>query len=196
MLVVVEGPDGSGKTALIAVMRRHCPSPIVVISRSKPFDSPDDILYFLTWVHIAKAMRGVIVMDRHPAISESLYGPIFRGNSLLSGVHVHPYLRSVDQFIYCRPPTERILANVQRTRHDQMTGVIEKSRELIRDYDDFFAVLHDERYPVSWFDYTRHQLKDLFPDWFKSTPGDTHNDGQTELDLRSPTYGDAEVSRD
>jgi len=166
MHVVVEGTDGSGKSSLIQELRRQCPASLLVLSRSRPPETLSEVLSFLRWVD-GYVSNPPLVLDRYPLISEPIYGPLFRGTNLLAGIKADVFLTRMNKIIYCRPPVDRILANVQRTRLDQMAGVVDHTAELIEQYDRQFADLIVRGYPVVFFDYTRHTVKDLFPHWFE-----------------------------
>lgn len=153
MLVVIEGPDGAGKTTLIDSLRRDSGLYFWTLRPSRPPSRLSEIMEVLGWVR-NRGPEQHILMDRHPAVSEPIYGPLFRNQNLLEKMPDPLVLDDVDLFIYCRPSDDAILAGIEKTRENQMAGVTNRTLELIEAYDLRFAQLaHD--YDVLWYDYTR-----------------------------------------
>lgn len=132
--VVVEGPDGGGKTTLIGVLKEAFPTlevrPRAATSKGGPQGSMEK--YILEEEKILAGMRWSL-WDRHPIISEPIYGPLTRGGldqSPDSGlrdpfwlrVHRNILARSA-MTVFCLPPLEVVRSNVRRTAGDHMPGV-------------------------------------------------------------------------
>lgn len=153
MLAVIEGPDGAGKTTLINALRRDKRLHFWVLYQSRPPDTANAVIDLLNWVS-RRSPHQHLVMDRHPAISEPIYGPIFRGTNLLHGFNNLLMLRDVDLFVYCRPSLEAICAAIEKTRNEQMKGVPDHILKLVEAYDTRFAQLDREGKNVFRYDYT------------------------------------------
>jgi len=144
MLLIIEGPDGAGKTTLIERMRKDLPEAFVIARLAQYPKHPRDIASYLRFIERhPPEMR--LVMDRHPLISEPIYGPILRGIDQAAGfslqTHFSRFLPSHLNMIYCRPADETILANVVKNRQDQLEGVVERARDLISHYDMMISSL-------------------------------------------------------
>jgi hypothetical protein len=128
-VIVFEGPDGSGKTGAINDVHKRFNLPMMNRASSS-VDGP--ILNLSEWVdHFFDTWtnQSYTLLDRHPLISELIYGPICRGR--LTGEFANPHwLRSrVQEFrqkcvvIWCLPPIERVQFNVSQGDKPQMSGV-------------------------------------------------------------------------
>lgn len=116
-MIVVEGPDGAGKTTLI---KRLCTEfPLTVAPRVVDKDT-QAMVDLVKWVEEdnTKLNQGVIY-DRHRLISEFVYGPIMR-------IHTDPGFDSLPwltanleafyakkpTIIYCMPPILQVIGNL------------------------------------------------------------------------------------
>jgi len=152
-MIVIEGMDNTGKTHLQDALIKeygfegvHSPGP-------KDYDT------VISWVIEAfNKDRGIPVLyDRFPLISEAVYGPTLRGRNIFNespmGVElqrrfreeVHPLI------IYCRPPGEVIHRWNDR---EQMDGVIENSKALLKEYEDLMQLMKPH-YSIVQYDYTQ-----------------------------------------
>ena len=139
MIVILEGPDGSGKTTLADNIRNSAETYVHLIrSNSKPPRAADIFLY-TQWLDRFPKGMGLIV-DRHPLISEYVYGPILRDKCLhnFSLETIRNFLE--DQLIvYCRPSFRAVIDNVLKGEH--RIGVDKQAGELIQKYDEVMAEL-------------------------------------------------------
>ena len=74
-MIVVEGCDNCGKTTLVETLAKEFHLPVIKSYRPS---SEDEIVNFHCWANAAPRMP---IMDRHPAISDFIYGPILRGHT-------------------------------------------------------------------------------------------------------------------
>lgn len=128
-MIILEGPDNAGKTAL----GNHLAAKLETIVRHSVRLTGNE------QECLAHSRRQLLpqraILDRVYAISEPVYGPICRGKSSLGAwgaeaimdLYHRPYL-----IIYCRPPSSVILKNDGR---EQMEGVIENHAAIIAGYD-------------------------------------------------------------
>lgn len=149
-MIIIEGMDNSGKSTLAEfigsrtrVPVEHSPSELVRSGRYEEW------LYWIEWSLLGE--RGHYVFDRHPILSEPVYGPVCRGRNLLETTSYLIELKERDPFIlYCRPPDEKIF-NFEKEEAD---GVIEHAVELLNAYDDFFHKIIQSGFDVYVYDYT------------------------------------------
>lgn len=132
-MIIIEGPDNSGKSTLAAQLRRDTGLPVIQSSRPSP-----DLNFVQVYQHCLYQVapkEKLAILDRVTAISESIYGPICRGESAL-GMYQRDALLDVWNrpytVIYCRPEDSVILDNKGR---DQMPGVLENHQAIIAAYD-------------------------------------------------------------
>lgn len=120
-MIIVEGPDGAGKTTLIRNIAEAYPdlevAPRVV---SKETNALTDMK---RWVNdnLTEGFQ-YRLFDRHRLISEFIYGPILRGNDQHSGFDdggwVYWSLKRFQEInpliIYCLPPFNAVQFNVNQ----------------------------------------------------------------------------------
>lgn len=157
-MLIIEGPDGAGKSTLIHSLRLAYPTlklaPRACTSLAGPL-SGDDLI---TWLKRYGALDGYIY-DRHPCIS----GPVY------DAVHANPTeertcpwiqgtfyeIQESARVIYCRPPRREIVRAVNESA--QMGGVDRNIHRIIDTYDAIMAsMIPHERY-----DWTRDDLPSL-----------------------------------
>lgn len=118
-MIIVEGPDGAGKSTLIKRMADALDLPIAPRVVSKTAEALVDLK---VWVeeNLNQGFQPMIY-DRHRLISEPIYGPILRKEQergfsdfnwlqrQLDGLyyHVQPFI------IYCLPPLTTVKANLR-----------------------------------------------------------------------------------
>lgn len=139
MIIVVEGPDNSGKSTLAQELSRKLGWQ--VLHSGGPCESKQD--YMERIVKIYNSHR--VIWDRHPAVSEYIYGPVLRGVYNYIPLNAFPRESLV---IYCRPPDEVLLDfRTHRKNHrisDEHDQQVEaRARDIIKVYDDvMFAIPH------------------------------------------------------
>jgi adenylate kinase family enzyme len=131
MMIIIEGPDNSGKSTLGEYLSKQLGTPLQRSEKPDPAWTPVQALE-----HSCRQLRPQsAIRDRAYVISEYVYGPICRGGSALQEYHPQamfdlysrPYL-----IIYCRPRSSTILRNGGR---EQMDGVLENHQRIIDGYD-------------------------------------------------------------
>lgn len=159
-MIIVEGMDGSGKTRLVERLKKDLG--IEQAQRaSTSVGGPVPAVF--DWasrdVHGWQS-RNVQVYDRHPFISELIYGPIVRGklDSQFFGYEGFRKMRAFRQMtlvIYCKVPWETTLENLQNDDAIQMAGVLDNSKRLWLMYQTFFSqYTNDPMTHVKVWDYT------------------------------------------
>jgi hypothetical protein len=98
MNIVLEGPDGAGKSTLAAQLSQLTGMPVV--EGKGPPKSADE---FHARCERYLATTGVI-FDRHPCISERIYSKIVDRSSPLMSRHISSFARTLPFIIYVRPP--------------------------------------------------------------------------------------------
>jgi hypothetical protein len=163
-LIIVEGVDGSGKTTLVQNFRqtasRHC----LIISRSGPPRGKTDLIDSLYGITNLGRRETPIIIDRHPLISEPIYGPIIRGSSYVdppfNRENALEYVASTaDRVIYCRTDLETAQRASRRER--QMEGVHDQYWALYQAYDKYMEDLARLGVKIVPYDWTFDQSKDL-----------------------------------
>lgn len=129
-MIVIEGPDGAGKTSLATKLHHQLDIPFA----PKASDSKTGPVKELTdWVDndlLTWGSQEVKIYDRYPLISEPIYGPVIRGGvpekmtSQWMRSRINTF-RSMALVIWCLPPFEFVDKNVTNSADNQMEGVSE-----------------------------------------------------------------------
>lgn len=151
--VIVEGMDASGKDTLITAL----------LTMKAQFH--DDLPHFELHERASTSLGGPVplldewveddldhmtdnrpyVYNRHPLISEPIYGPVTRGHMLGRFTdpswikHSRELAARHCMVVFCRPPFSTVRANLARTPHGHMPGVMENASRLYDRYDDYMV---------------------------------------------------------
>jgi thymidylate kinase len=153
MFVVIEGPDGSGKSTLIENLRGDQTKAYFVILRASRYP-PDGRGYPYVYAarELARDFIYPVICDRFHPISESVYAPVLRGGDEWNLRTILFDLETVDLIVYCRPPAKTIHEGVKQNK--QLAGVVEKTDDLIDRYDRLMDHLMREGHKVLTYDWT------------------------------------------
>lgn len=131
-MIILEGPDNSGKSTLGRKLAKKFD--LVLKHSIRPDKSW--VTHEVLRHSRSQLIPSRIIQDRVYAISEYIYGNIIRGHTALGPFHAQALrdLYSRDHLIiYCRPQMKTILNNKGR---DQMEGVLDHHEAIVKEYDD------------------------------------------------------------
>lgn len=149
--IIVEGPDGAGKSTLIQTLSRDLDLPVNQNRSCTSTGGPvknlnqwivDDLRSWDT--------KTTSLYDRHPMVSDHIYGPVLRKE-----VQIHLpfgyYRRFVEDAIVvlCLPPLGNVTTNLES--EDQLAGVWENIATIYSLYEAYARQNQDR---VLWYDYT------------------------------------------
>ncbi len=141
-LIIVEGPDNSGKSTLIQALAAQLRLPMARTYRMP--QTEEDIQHWHNW---ANAAPYPLILDRHSAISDLIYSPLVRNTSGASSLRLASACRNGHYLIYCRPHWDTIAATYNE--REQLGGTHEKLTDLIRAYDNLMDEL-DPNFIYNW----------------------------------------------
>jgi hypothetical protein len=168
-IVIVEGCDGSGKSNLIRAVERIPGIPYIArVQYSTRPRTMREVARFTKIEQVFSDQPQPVIFDRHPYISEPIYGNVVRNNPLVDwkepprflGCHTDPPEPYKPLIIYCRPPTEAIVHNVIHS--DQMEGVKFQVRDIIMAYDLRMSILRHAGADVRVYNYTVESAETLW----------------------------------
>lgn len=167
-MIIVEGPDNSGKSTLISHLSNRFGLVKFKNVRSGPPVNAAD-LYARARYMINRCISthsNNFILDRLNLISESIYGPLCRGRDLWLSIYkdkqdlltalnsLHPF------YIYCRPP-ENIIMNMKTHQEkdydtpEHLQKVNGELKNIIQAYDNYFAPFERDYYYFHKYDYTK-----------------------------------------
>ena len=146
--IIIEGPDGSGKTTLLRELlgwkQAKNESPWFVAHERASTSRGGPVANLDTWVEkdlVDIDTQPPSIYDRHPIVSELIYGTIIRGgvpgkfNSGIWTSQVRSTLAQHCLVIWCIPPWDKVRNNILNPELDQMPGVVENARRIYDEYD-------------------------------------------------------------
>lgn len=175
--VVVEGPDGCGKSTLIEqLMTVEFPDLFYYVKNKK---GPEANFAEFWPGELEVEQRDVVPLHDRFFYSELVYGPVLRGrlNAETALIrNVSWFLRMGAFLIYCRPDNETIMHEV--LVYPQMAGVVEALPQLITNYDILMeqeATWYGQRFfKYDWKNEDHFtQLRQYLVEYLSSPPGDT-----------------------
>lgn len=167
-MIVVEGPDGAGKTTLIEAARQLRNYFVMVRSSRNPPDKKTMIQFQFWLTSLPKDIT--LVCDRIIAISDRVYGPILRNQDLFDGLPLDFGLTHVTTLIYCRPPTSVLLKNAVEGVH--LEGVRERQEHIVQAYDALMNRLSEKlNARVIEYDFTKDDPLKTWKKVFGPSPG-------------------------
>lgn len=165
--LVVEGPDGGGKTRLIEALLAKYPQLIKAKKASTSLRGP--VRNLAAWVRAEFDVMDMAfapqVYDRHPVISEPIYGPLARGQAQpgfspspwLSTARLNLYSRTYT--IWCIPSLEQCQAAIDPGR--DMPGVVEN---IDRIHEAYLKEMTAWGGPGIRYDLTQMLSREVLPD--------------------------------
>ena len=150
-MIIVEGPDNSGKSTLVEWIKENF-NVQEINRRHGPPANAEDIKFRTELVldtEIHSHPRRNFITDRFSLIGESVYGPILRGKDLWKEIpqdkeRLEKTLRLLNPFIiYCRPDLDTILdlSHHQIKPYDtqeHLSSLAKNQRLIIEAYDNYF----------------------------------------------------------
>lgn len=170
-MIVVEGPDGSGKTTLIEKIKARTGLQVAPRVVSKDAEAMVDLKKW-TEKNVSDGWQPVI-FDRHRLISEPIYGPILRETPEPGFDDQEWFFKQLAAFyalepfiIYCLPPLKVVWENVKFDADNRVVGQEPITRAI---YGAYFNKAHTEQvlYKHSFmYDYTEPALAAMQENYF------------------------------
>lgn len=150
MIIILEGPDGGGKSTLAAQLSRQTKYPIARYSYPKTAEEKEQMMQM--YVQAIKEAKNVI-FDRS-WYSELVYGPVMRNGHVLS----YPQMYALEEMlakkgavlIYCTASPEVLWRRCMARGEDYVTDQ-ETFIGICKAYDELMSVPH--HIPVVKYEY-------------------------------------------
>lgn len=163
--IIVEGPDGTGKSTLIRHLISKYSDILVEMNGYNHLHNPP---YFQDWISDTlrlEFVRGQVPIHNRFFYSELVYGPILRKEVRMTNQFIaatQMSLRYNAFLVYCTLPYEDLVKSA--TLNPQMEGVVENLRDIYRGYNDRMG----QELPYYWgdgrcvsFNYKRQDYKEV-----------------------------------
>jgi hypothetical protein len=161
-MIIVEGPDGAGKTTLIQELKKSNPQ-LEVAPRVVSKDT-QALVNLRDWVdaNLAKGFQPSTIYDRHRLISDPIYRFKIPGKSMDEDFYepkwlatAHLQLRAIAPIlIFCLPPLQTVLSNLE---DDEENSAV--TDHIVPIYFDYVAsmarYLADPKFSTFVYDYTK-----------------------------------------
>jgi hypothetical protein len=171
-MIVVEGPDGAGKTTLIEVLVDLLQLPVADRVVGKDTQAMVNLKAW-TEANVDKGFQKVIY-DRHRLISEPIYGPILRDepqdgfvNLVWMTEMMRKFYAAKPVLIYCLPPIETVFDNVFYDVENDNSAVEGRIARIYSAYVARAAIDKANHFNTLTYDYTQ-QPPDLVADRVRS----------------------------
>lgn len=172
MRIIVEGPDGGGKTSFIDRLLVRYPVLVKAPRACTSEDGPIDELAQYVENDSVERRIGYWVYDRHPLVSELIYSPgmsrampeKFLDANWLRG-QLLSFRNRANLVIYCLPPFPDVAKNVALNHGgtDHQNGVMQNLVGIYQLY--YLAFVNDNPRAVKW-DYTTMNFDSFCRDHF------------------------------
>lgn len=141
MIIIIEGPDGSGKTTLANLLSKQTGYP--VIHRSQPKSEEEKAQMMQSYVDVIKSGRNAI-FDRC-WYSEMVYGPIMRDASVISYKEMYELERMLAKkgalIIHCTDDPV-ILWRRATQRGEEYVKDYGIHSDVCKGFEDLFSIPH------------------------------------------------------
>ena len=121
-IIILEGPDGGGKTTLANRLRDQYNYQVWHTGKPEPWFKDEDLAYYYKLsLWRARTLGQSVVFDRH-WLGELVYGPVMRNQCLLNEQHIRYFEMQMAtlQIKLCvvMPPFEEVLKNWKLKHND------------------------------------------------------------------------------
>lgn len=167
MIVILEGPDGAGKTTLSETLREHLQkSKMTHVVKHGPYNniSPEELcrIYFRSMSH-ALTYNDHVILDRC-WLSEPIYGNVYRDGKNRIDV---PRRRMLERtalargavVVHCQPDFEVCLKAFSARLDDEYLDTVKQLKQVYEEYD---SLGQGTSLPVVHYDFTRDKIEDLY----------------------------------
>lgn len=168
MIVIVEGPDNSGKSTLIATLGQQSNVTYVPMlsGRTQPHELSRKVTYDTVYNHKGK----IILCERFYPMSDTIYrlmdgGPRMFSKIEAQSIYKQLYEEAAIVVIYCRPPVEaaEMALHVPSNDDDEdwLNFILPRLKKSYEEYDKFMAAAALTGIPVIHYDYTSPWAMDI-----------------------------------
>ena len=155
-MLIIEGPDNSGKSTLVRNLAEDLHIPYQ--HSEGPWESRRDLLESLEDIDIKNSSDDYFIQDRYPLISELIYQPILRPDDVMVDIATQPersYWKKIfkmEFLVVCIPPVERILDEVSLSL--QPKKIQDHIGNIYESYRNFVHMIKGQEIRLFVYDWT------------------------------------------
>lgn len=171
MLIILEGPDGGGKSTLMEALRFKPGAVHVSMLGGRTMDH--EAMRSRTYQAIRRAKEETVVCERFHPISDVVYRSLFGGPRVFSQFEFDQMFVGMraPTILYCRPPLQAAIdAGIQKAGDDDDEWIMRigaKLPDLFGSYDTLMLLLQTRGWAnVIRYDYTEGSQAKLIEEWF------------------------------
>ena len=166
MIIILEGPDGAGKTTLAEALRQRLQqSHMTQIVKHGPYTNlvPEELckIFFRSMTQ-ALTYNDHVIMDRS-WLSEHIYGNVYRGGNVRVDL---PRKRMLERValargavvVHCQPSFDLCAATFTSRSDDEYLDNVDQLRQV---YDEYESLKLHTSLPVIHYDYQYDEVDDL-----------------------------------
>lgn len=169
-MIIVEGPDGGGKSTLVQKILDEW-SGVQKGPRACTSDEGVDSSTLADWVdlNLSMSVHDDFIYDRYPLFSEPIYGPLIRGRMADGFSDLVWYLGRLSMLalkepviVYCLPPWEDVRSNIEHAHApttSHLKGVLRNAEAIYQQYIVQVCQIRGWFDPLVW-DYTAKDSAD------------------------------------
>ena len=164
-LLIIEGPDGAGKSTLVNKLSKDLKLPIYSSGGPKEITEMKEVLAEMKT--LALVTNKIFICDRAPWISEIIYSKALGRESIVTDEVFNHWLKTPQKIIYCTlGDSELMLQNMSRENkpHKPLKhtlAVIESHKKICEEYEDLMAKIESkniELFEYDWQNSSYHEL--------------------------------------
>lgn len=140
-MIIVEGPDNTGKSTLVKALTEYIPSLVYIGHSPGPPKTPEEFLNRTAKVlNHSPQDTAFYLLDRF-FFSELVYGPVLRGRAIITPGQIEDLADKLYEhnplIIYCRRSVTRVKETFQN--REQLMGVYDNLARIHRKYDEVIS---------------------------------------------------------
>jgi hypothetical protein len=157
MIILLEGPDGAGKSTLAEKLSKRFDA--LVHHSSRPLNSEQLRRNMNTICDMDDSIGEIIIVDRAGWISEFVYSRAMFREQMLSTKELLSYHNRIQIVIYCTAEDYNIVEGKEHKPPEYMKRLYESHSRIVDEYEVFFSF--PRRFPILRYNYQIDDYSDL-----------------------------------
>lgn len=156
MIILIEGPDGAGKSTLAKALADHFKAPLHHSGRPLTGQMLRDNMQHIIEL---SSHHDILIVDRAPWVSEFIYSKAMKRYQMLSNEELISYHQVPQVVVYCTADEYNITVGKEHKPQEYMDRLYESHERIVNEYDLFFK--SSLSFPFLRYNYNSTPLKAL-----------------------------------